>query len=83
MTKTLLKFLLVMLLIPTQSRAFECGKALTKAEKLICKEESLVKMDKDYNSIYSNTISGLSTEPTPFFKQPIPLKSMSGIIHNF
>lgn len=62
MTKTSLTFLLVMLLIPTQSRAFDCNKSSTKTEKLICKEESLVKMDKDYNSIYSKTISGLSNE---------------------
>ncbi len=50
------------LLIPAQSRAFDCSKSLTKTEKLICKEESLVKMDKEYNSIYGKIIGDLSNE---------------------
>ncbi len=71
MTKTLLKFVLVMLLIPAQSRAFDCSKSATKTEKLICKTESLVKMDKDYNSIYNEAISGLSSEGKEDLKSKI------------
>lgn len=52
----------ILLLISSQSRAFDCKKASTKTEKLICKEESLAKMNNDYNSIYNKTISDLSNE---------------------
>ena len=35
-------------------------------------------------NLLSNALGSFTvTELTPFFKQPIPLKSMSGIIHNF
>jgi uncharacterized protein len=58
-------------LISAQSRAFDCNKSSTKTEKLICKEESLVKMDKDYNSIYSKTIGDLSNEDREALKSKI------------
>ncbi len=60
-------------LISAQSKAFDCSKSSTKTEKLICKEESLVKMDKDYNSIYSKTIGDLSNEDKEALKSKIKI----------
>lgn len=61
----------ISLLISTQSRAFDCSKSLTKTEKLICKERSLVKMDQDYSSIYNKIIDGLSNKDREALKSKI------------
>jgi uncharacterized protein len=46
-------------LFSTQSHALDCKKASTKTEKVICGEFSLIDMDKNYNSIYSQAMSAL------------------------
>jgi uncharacterized protein YecT (DUF1311 family) len=58
-------------LISAQSRAFDCSKSTTKTEKLICKKESLVKMDEEYNSTYNEVIRGLSSEGKEALKSKI------------
>lgn len=59
------------LLISAQSRAFDCSKSITKTENLICKTELLVKIDKHYNSIYNEVISGLSSKDKETLKNKI------------
>lgn len=58
-------------LICNQSKAFDCKKSSTKTEKLICKTESLIQMDRDYNSIYSKAIRGLSNQDKEDLKNKI------------
>jgi uncharacterized protein len=60
-----------LLLISFQSRAFYFSKASTKTEKLICKEDLLVDMDKEYNSIYNEVVSGLSSQDMEVLKSKI------------
>jgi uncharacterized protein len=57
--------------ISTQSRAFDCGKILTKTEKLICKKYSIKKTDEDFNLIYKDSIKGLSDENKEALKNKI------------
>lgn len=66
-----LLILLLELLSAGNSLAFDCKKASTKVEKLICEKNSLIRLDEDYVKDYKQAVASLSVEKRKVFADQI------------
>ena len=55
--KNIFIFVLMAISTGTQSASFDCQKARSVTEKLICQDEELSRLDEELASIYKNSIS--------------------------
>lgn len=53
----------LMLVLPVQAASFDCAKAKTKVEKLICADAELSKLDEEMAGLYGEILKASSNDP--------------------
>jgi uncharacterized protein len=75
-------FLFCLLALPAQAVSFDCGKAQTKVEKLICGDTELSRLDEDLSKAYQQTLERSDDKQIPTDEQRQWLKQVRNACHD-